>query len=47
MWQNIHPRGLVPLYRTSPPSGVAKDSDSTPLDEGMHRVPGPFRPRAV
>lgn len=33
MWQNIHPRGLVPLYRTSPPSGVAKDSDSTPLDE--------------
>lgn len=33
MWQNIHPRGLVPLYPTSPPSGVAKISDSTPLDE--------------
>lgn len=33
MWQNIHPKGLIPLYRTSPPSGVAKHSDSTPLDE--------------
>lgn len=33
MWKNTHPRGLIPLYQRSPPSGVAKISDSTPLDE--------------